>query len=211
VASRLFFLSPARCTGRRAEILRSPSGGFGLAARLHSAQGAPVGEVFAFISQLYFRGKLAYARAFARPPAGEAELGLGDGVLVITPSRGLLPWDAPIDAAAIDEFADVEVHHANPAYVRALETGAQAIAARLRQDDEVVLLGSIASDKYAAVLAGVFGDRLVFPREFVGRGDMSRGGLLLRSVRACRELDYVPLAGSPRHGARPPRLDPLAR
>jgi hypothetical protein len=206
--SRVFLLSPANCSGRRAHLLLSPSAGFELAARLRSPEGAPLGEVFAFISQLYFRGKLAYARAFARPPAGPAEPRLGDGVLVITPSRGVLAWDARVDAAAIAEFAAVEVHHANRAYAAALEQGARAIAERLDGADEVVLLGSIASEKYAAVLVGVFGARLVFPREFVGRGDMSRGGLLLRSVRTCRQLDYIPLAGSPRHGVRPPRLPP---
>jgi len=42
---------------------------------------------------------------------------------------------------------------------------------------------------------------------FVGRGDMSRGGLLLRSVRYEVELDYVPVAGAVRHGPRPPRLE----
>ena len=171
-----------------------------------------MGEVFAFISQLYFRGKLTYARAFARPPVdGDAASPGGDGVLVITPSRGLLPWQAPVTAEALREFAAVEVRLSNPGYAGALEAGARALAGRLRTDDEVVLLGSIASDKYAAVLAGVFAARLLFPREFVGRGDMSRGGLLLRSVRACRELDYVPLVGSTRHGTRPPRLDPADR
>jgi len=34
---------------------------------------------------------------------------------------------------------------------------------------------------YVGALAAAFGDRLRFPVEFVGRGDMSRGGLLLRS------------------------------
>jgi hypothetical protein len=56
------------------------------------------------------------------------------------------------------------------------------------------------------VLAPVLGDRLRFPAEFVGRGDMSRGGLLLRCVAEGRELGYIPLAGAARHGPRPPRL-----
>jgi hypothetical protein len=41
----------------------------------------------------------------------------------------------------------------------------------------VALLGSIATDKNLSVLTDVLGRRLRFPREFVGRGDVSRGGL----------------------------------
>ena len=74
---------------------------------------------------------------------------------------------------------------------------------------EVVLLGSIASGKYVDLLMPIFGERLVFPPHFVGRGDMSRGGLMLRCVDAGLELDYVPLAGAVRHGQRPPKLAPL--
>jgi hypothetical protein len=75
----------------------------------------------------------------------------------------------------------------------------------------VVLLGSIASPKYVDVLSNIFDRRLVFPTAFVGRGDMSRGGLLLRSVTAGRELEYAPLIGAVRHGPRPPKLEPLRR
>ena len=71
---------------------------------------------------------------------------------------------------------------------------------------EVVLLGSIATGKYLDLLAGPFGERLRFPSEFVGRGDMSRGGLLLRCVRAGAELTYVPVLGAIRTGTRPPKL-----
>ncbi|HEV8347452.1 MAG TPA: hypothetical protein VGQ16_12805, partial [Vicinamibacterales bacterium] len=74
---------------------------------------------------------------------------------------------------------------------------------------EVVLLGSIASRKYVDVLLEIFGDRLRFPVEFVGRGDMSRGGLLLRMAAAGMELEYGPVAGAVLHGARPPKLPPL--
>jgi hypothetical protein len=72
-----------------------------------------------------------------------------------------------------------------------------------------VLLGSVASGKYVDLLLPIFGDRLMFPIHFVGRGDMSRGGLLLRCVTAGLELEYVPLKGAIRHGQRPPRLEPL--
>jgi hypothetical protein len=78
-------------------------------------------------------------------------------------------------------------------------------------DCEVVLLGSVATPKYVEPLLGIFGERLMFPAEFVGRGDMSRGGLLLRYAREQAQLTYVPVAGAVRHGARPPRLPKLAR
>ena len=74
-----------------------------------------------------------------------------------------------------------------------------------------MLLGSIASPKYVDVLLDIFGERLLFPEAFVGRGDMSRGGLLLRCVASGEELTYVPVAGAVRKGARPPRLDPATR
>jgi hypothetical protein len=208
MAARLFLLSPASCSGNRARLLLAPHSGFALAEQLRSEAGVPLGDVFAFISQLYFRGKLAYARTFARVPPNPAPEPLHDGVFVITTSRGPIPWRTTVDVDALREFAAARMGATEEAYRASLEAGARAIANRLAADDEVVLLGSIASDKYLAVLDDVFGARLRFPREFVGRGDMSRGGLLLRCVREGRELDYVPLVGTERHGTRPPRLGP---
>jgi hypothetical protein len=72
----------------------------------------------------------------------------------------------------------------------------------------VVLLSSIASAKYVEVLRPLFGERLMFPAAFVGRGDMSRGGLLLRCVDAGTELEYTSVEGAVRRGRRPPRLSP---
>ena len=76
---------------------------------------------------------------------------------------------------------------------------------------EIVLLGSIASPKYVELLTTVLGERVFFPSDFVGRGDMSRGGLMLRCVQERRELRYVPLVGAVRHGPKPARLPPLAK
>lgn len=206
MSARLFLLSPASCSGNRARLLLAPSSTLGLAQQLRSPGGVALGDAFSFISQLYFRGKLAYARAFARPPALPPPSPAADGVLVITTSRGLLPCDAPATHDTLREFASVELSAGNEAYRGPLERCARAIAGHLRNEDEVVLLGSIATDKYVRVLTDVLGDRLLFPRDFVGRGDMSRGGLLLRCVREGRELDYIPVVGGPRHGARPPKL-----
>ena len=94
----------------------------------------------------------------------------------------------------------------NARYRRPLEQSARALAAEIGPDCDVVLLGSVASPKYVDVLGGIFGERLRFPIDFVGRGDMSRGGLLLRKAREGVELEYVPVAGAVLHGARPPKL-----
>src|SRR5262245_20223897 len=205
-ASRVFLLSPATLGGERATLLTSPRAAFPLALRLQSRGGAPLGEVMSFLSGLYFRGKLAYGLTFATPPTPRCP-----GVLVITPDRGLLPPDMPITLDALRASARVDIPERNPTYRMPLETSARALARRVGRHGEVVLLGSIASDKYTAVLSDVFGSRLRFPADFVGRGDMSLGGLLLRCVRAGQELPYVPLHGAIRHGQRPPRLTPLSR
>lgn len=181
---------------------------FDLAARLRTAEGAPLGEVFSFLSGLYFRGKLAYSRAFARAPEGPALE--GGGVFVITPNAGLRAPDTRITLEAIRGFAGVDVSVANPRYRLPLERSARALAEEIG-DCPVVLLGSIASPKYVDVLLDIFGERLLFPEAFVGRGDMSRGGLLLRCVAAREELSYIPVAGAIRTGARPPKLDPSTR
>ena len=181
---------------------------FDLARRLREPTGAPLGEIFSFLSGLYFRGKLAYARAFAEPPTVASGRG---GIHVITPGAGLQSPDVLLTLAGLRDFARVAIDADNPRYRRPMLTTARALAAHLGDECEVVLLGSIASDKYVTVLSEVFGDRLRFPIEFVGRGDMSRGGLLLRCVAAGRQLAYVPLDGAVRRGPRPPRLVPLPR
>ncbi len=183
---------------------------FPLAARLRDPGGAPIGEVFSFLSGLYFRGKLAYARAFARPPDPESLIS-GAGVFIITPTAGLRTADTLVTIDALRAFAKVDVAADNPKYRRPLEQSATAIAADVGGGCDIVLLGSIASAKYVDVLQGIFRDRLLFPGDFVGRGDMSRGGLLLRCVNAGLELDYIPVAGAIRHGQRPPKLDPSTR
>lgn len=200
----VFVLSPAHCGGRRAALLMRPESTLPLAARL--ARGtASLGDTFAFMSGLYFRGKLAYARAFGRG-TGEAP-----STLVITPTRGLQVPDRAVDAAVVREFASLDVADEDPRYREPLLADAQALAASLPLDARVVLLGSIATSKYVGVLTTALAGRLWFPASFVGRGDMSRGGLLLRAAEAGEELDYVPIAGATRRGARPPKLTPMRR
>ena len=199
---RIFLLSPAHCGGERARLVFNPRARFDLAQRLRAASGAPLGEVFSFLSGLYFRGKLAYAEAFARPPAGRP------GVLVITPTDGLVPAEEPVDFARLRRFAEVDIGKGNARYVEPLLRDAHRLAGTLDPRCEVVLLGSIATGKYLGPLLGAFGERLRFPAEFVGRGDMSRGGLLLRCAQAGTELDYIGVSGAVRRGPRPPRLIP---
>jgi len=205
---RIFLLSPANCGGTRAQMVASPTAAFDLAVRLRSREGAPLGEVFSFVSGLYFRGKLAYARRFARPPDPDDPIVAG-GVLVITPSAGLRSADTPLTLAGFHAFARVPISIDNASYREPLVRGARALNRAAGPDCEIVLLGSIASGKYVELLLPIFGERLLFPPDFIGRGDMSRGGLMLRCVTADLELPYVPLQGAVRHGARPPKLEPL--
>jgi len=202
---RVFFLSPANSGGERAQLLYSPRAAFDLARRLRSPEGAPIGEVFSFLSGLYFRGKLAYAREFASPPKGVP------GALVITPNEGLRSPDEPLTTALLKRFARGDVDQRKRSYRQPLLRDARLVAEAAGEKCDVVLLGSVASGKYVDVLTKVFGERLLFPIAFVGRGDMSRGGLMLRSARSGVELDYVPVAGAVRHGPRPPKLPPLPR
>jgi hypothetical protein len=164
-----------------------------------------LGEIFSFLSGLYFRGKLAYARRFAHVP-DPAHPFAGAGTLIITADTGLRPPETPVTMADLRAAASVEISADNPRYHRPLRAAAHALAQALGGEGEVVLLGSVATAKYVDVLLDAFGEQLRFPSDFVGRGDMSRGGLLLRCVSDDRELDYVPVTGAPRHGPRPPRL-----
>ena len=104
---------------------------FDLALRLRRRQGAPLGEVFSFMSGLYFRGKLAYARAFASPPEPDSAI-TGSGIFVITPTAGLRSPDTLVTRDALRAFGTVDVSADNPAYRRPLESSARAVLGRGR-------------------------------------------------------------------------------
>jgi hypothetical protein len=181
-------------------MLLSPKATFPLAVALRGLEGAPIGDVFAFLSGLYFRGKLAYATALAgAPPRLPA-------ALVITTDRGLLTPDVRVGPEDLRTFAQVDLATADERYRGPLRRDLERLAAQAPESTRFILLGSIATGKYADTMLEVFGERLLFPVDFVGRGDMSRGGLMLRCVSDRRELDYVPVAGATRRGTRPPRL-----
>jgi hypothetical protein len=181
-------------------MLLNERAGFDLAVRLRST-GAPIGEIYSFISGLYFRGKVAYSTAF-----GEIE-----STLVITPGAGLLRPDTVISCEELRHLASIDIHQDEPRFRGPLERDAQLLARSSEPDSQFILLGSIASAKYLDPLLECFGERLVFPAEFVGRGDMNRGGLMLRSAQAGIELEYIPARGATRRGHRPPRLPKLRR
>jgi len=189
---QIFLLSPANSAGKRAGFLMRANGRSALAQRLRSGEGATIGEVFTFMSGLYFRGKLAYASAFADPPDGCF------GIQVIVPGLGLVPASAPIDLAGLRAVARVPVDPGNRRFTTPLRRDAARLAERLLPGDAAVLLGSIATPKYLEPLQDVLGSRLRVPQEFIGRGDMSRGALMLRCAAEGRELTYIsaPSGGS---------------
>jgi hypothetical protein len=201
-SNRVFLLSPAYAGGERARMIMSDRAQFELARKLRSKEGATLAEVFTFLSGLYFRGKIAYANTFARVTNRLC------GAVVITPTRGLVDAQTRISLDDLREFAEVDIDEEDPRYRKPLERDVRTLAAKLSAQCEAVLLGSIASNKYVDVLLAHFGERLRFPVDFVGRGDMSRGGLLLRCAADRQELTYVSVAGAVLRGARPPKLEP---
>lgn len=199
---RIFLLSPANVSGLRARAILENSANSVLGVRVRN-EGAPLGEIFSFISGLYFRGKLAYARAFADPPAR------APGIAVITALGGLISPDEVFTLERLQKISSAPIDAAEPRYRIPLLRDAQRLLDCMGSRCEIVLLGSIATPKYVEPLASVFGDGLLFPEEFVGRGDMSRGGLMLRCQRAGVQLNYIPVSSATRHGSRPPRLPKL--
>ena len=189
-------------SGVRARMVTNAAAGFGLAVRLRE-EGAALGDVFTFVSGLYFRGKSAYASAFAAPPPGVP------GSLVITAGRGLLSPETLISVGDLLAIAAVPIDLSDARYRDPLVRDALSLHQSIPSSCEVVLLGSIATSKYMEPLMDIFGSRLLIPSDFVGRGDMSRGGLMLRCARDRVELDYIPASGALRRGRRPPKMPKL--
>ncbi|HXN20348.1 MAG TPA: hypothetical protein VN875_18575 [Candidatus Binatus sp.] len=199
VPRRIFLLSPVNAAGVRAKMMISEKAEFQLAVQLRE-QGLPLGEVFSFISGLYFRGKMAYANAFGGASS------LTPSAYVIVAGRGLIPPHTIVRQEDLKKLSAVPIDHRVARFREPLERDARALLKILGPHGEVILLGSIATPKYVEPLLGVFGERLLFPSEFVGRGDMSRGGLMLRCARENVQLTYVPVATAQRHGPRAPKL-----
>jgi len=201
-AGRVFLLSPARIGGPRSVMLLREQAEFDLAIRLRQGA-ATIGEIYAFISGLYFRGKLAYTDVFSAAPRGIPPR------LVIVPGMGLVPPETILTYDQLQSIAKIPVDAGNTAYSGPFLRDAALLDQRAGSDCRHVLLGSIATEKYTRPLLEVFGERLLVPAEFVGRGDMSRGGLMLRCAQSPQELTYIAVQGAARHGSRPPKLKPL--
>ena len=176
---RIFLLSPANCSGPRAKVLLSERAAFDLALRLRSRQGVAIGEAFAFISGLYFRGKLAYALEFAQPPEPDLPL-TASGALVITPNAGLRAVETAVTVEALRRFATVDIAANDPKYSKPLIASARTLAEGIGPSATSSCSAAWRRRSTSTSCVQIFGERLLFPIDFVGRGDMSRGGLLLR-------------------------------
>jgi hypothetical protein len=184
---RIFLLSPATAHGAKGKTLleaepRTP------AARRFREEGMAVGDVFRYLSGLYFNGKLTYARTLGAPPSGLE----GMEALVISMTDGLLAPEMPVGPEELRRYAAAE--RGSEAGRRALEEDARALASEVGDECDVVLLGALATGKYTDALLPVFGERLLYPRALLGLGQLDRGALLFRCVRAGTELDYAPVA-----------------
>lgn len=202
---RVFLLSPAHCAGKRAELLFRAEASFPLAQRLRTAEGVTLGEAFSFVSGLYFRGKLAYAGAFADPPAGVPP------ALVITTNRGLMDAEERVTLQDLRDFGRVSIDLRDPLYREPLLEGVRRLRAAAPASCRFVLLGSIATAKYVELLLDELGPNVCFPEAFVGMGDMQRGALMLRAAEAGVELPYIPAAGAIRSRAAAARRTGVAR
>lgn len=195
---RIFLLSPASCGGKRAALLFNNRAEFDIARRVRREPGAPLGDVFSFLSGLYFRGKLAYAREFQNPPPRRAP-----GIQIITPADGLYSPGSLVTLKDLERFAAVPIDAEESRYRYPLERDAGKIAERIGPRCQVVLLGSVATGKYVDVLLPIFGERLVFPTEFLGHGDMARGAMLLQRAASGVQLTYIPASDPARLEIRP--------
>src|ERR1700730_1652310 len=195
----IFLLSPANASGIRGQRLLGPDDKSDLTQRLRQT-GAPIGEVYQFISSLYFRGKLAYARQFTNPPPRVA------GIHIITGAGLILP-ETPVTLDELRLISATPIDADNSAYRLPLDRDLFSLRKLAGGETDVILLGSIATCKYVTPLLAVFGERLLFPKDFLGRGDMSRGSLLLRCCSTMSPLEYLPAAGLDPIGGRSLRND----
>jgi hypothetical protein len=180
--ARIFLLSPANVSGIKGQRLLNPTGDSELALRLRNS-GATLGEVYRFISSLYFRGKLDYAQRFQNPPRGIA------GVQIITGAGLMLP-ETVITLRDLLRISATSIDERNSDYRRPLDSDLLRLRERVGDETEIILLGSVATSKYITPIREVFGKRLLFPRDFLGLGDMSRGSILLQCCAQGAELEY---------------------
>ena len=187
MTSSVFLLSPAKLSGKRGQLLLNPAAKFALAAQLRSQAGAPLAQVFSFVSGLYFRGKVSYAERFGRAPEP------APSALIISAGGGLCRLDEPVTAERLRDWMNVAVDARNPHFTAPLLRQAAALRDQHPETTRFVLLGSLASSKYTQPLSEALGAQLFYPAKLAGLGDMSRGALMLRAARHGLELDYLPV------------------
>lgn len=186
---RIFLLSPANASGVNGKRLLGRTSKTDLAVRLQRS-GVPLGEVYQFISRLYFRGKLDYAQRFKNPPAGVA------GVQIITGAGLMLP-ETVITLEQLEKISAIAIDAKNTHYRLPLDEDLLRLRELAGVDVDIILLGSVATYKYITPIQAVFGERLLFPRQFLGLGDMSRGSILLKSCACGLELEYLAVGQMP--------------
>lgn len=178
-------ISPVNLGGKRGKLLFNPDARSDLARRLREPEGAPLGEVFVFVSGLYFRGKMAYAQRFGRA-------GPQPAAYVMTAGGGLCTLDERVNLPRLEGWQRVAVSEHNPHFTAPLLRQVCELADLHGPGARFVLLGSLASRKYVVPLSEALGPALHFPPRLTGLGDMSRGALLLRCAAAGEELEYAP-------------------
>lgn len=183
----IFLLSPANASGIRGQRLLGADAKSQLAERLRQS-GAPLGEVYQFISSLYFRGKLEYAEQFKNPPPEVP------GVHIITGAGLMLP-ETVVTLDDLRRISATPIDADNSYYRLPLDRDLLELRERVGSETDVIMLGSIATSKYVKPLLAVFGERLLFPEAFLGRGDMSRGSLLLQCCSTASPLRYLRAGG----------------
>ena len=203
---RIFLLSPASTDGLRAQQLTSPRAGFGAAERYRSPEGVTIEEAFTFMSSLYFRGKIGYARHFAAPPP---ELALGSRTTASwssLPASGWCRRACRITPEEMKKLRRTPVDLKSRAYCAPMKKHVEQLR-DLAPDGLGGAPGQRRDRQVRGPAAAGPRDRLLFPRDFAGAGDMKRGGMMLRAVREDRELSLR----HPRRAPPPrPRLKLLA-
>ncbi|MDX1583536.1 MAG: hypothetical protein R3338_08050 [Thermoanaerobaculia bacterium] len=182
----IFLISPANLNGTRAKQLRSKHAMFE-AAKAYRNGGVPIGQAFSFMSALYFRGKLTYARRFSVSPTP----GSIEPVQIITAGYGLVSPDWLIDQKRMRRLQRTKIDPRSRTYRSTLQKDVRRLRDECDESVRFVLLGSVATGKYVDVLHPILRDRLKFPASFVGIGDMQRGSIMLNAARSGVELEYV--------------------
>ena len=104
----------------------------------------------------------------------------------------MLP-DTVVTLSDLRRISSTSIDEKNSHYRLPLDSDLRRLRKMVGNETDVILLGSVATSKYITPITDVFGERLLFPKDFLGRGDMSRGSMLLRCCEQGLELEYLPV------------------